>query len=102
MTADELVRAWPADDDWIIQHPDGRIEILTDAEFRARYEAAEDTAMPAAEVKPGYRTTEFWATIAATLVMVAQAFGVEMDAEATVGVVVAVASYVLSRGWAKR
>lgn len=98
----EAVRAWDGGDGWIVRHPDGRLEHVTDAEFRASYAPAEDVPMADPPVKPGYRTTEFWATIAATLVMVAQAFGVEMDSEATVGVVVAVASYVLSRGWAKR
>jgi len=53
--------------------------------------------------KPGYKTTEFWATaIAAVIPLLNQAFGWNMPTEAIVAVAGSVAAYALSRGTAKK
>ncbi len=53
-------------------------------------------------MKPGWKTTEFWASAAAALVPLAnQAFGLHLDPQIMTTIAVGVAGYALSRGIAK-
>ena len=52
--------------------------------------------------KPGFRTSEFWATcIAAIIPLLNQAFNWHIPVEAMVGIAGSIAAYVISRGQAK-
>ena len=54
-------------------------------------------------MKTGWKTSEFWASVAAALLPLCnEAFGWELPIEAMVSVVGAIAAYVLSRGVAKK
>ena len=55
-----------------------------------------------AEAKPGIKSTEFYVTIAATLLVgfLAQQ-GIIINEQALVGVLLPIVAYVLSRGWVK-
>ena len=53
-------------------------------------------------MKSGWKTTEFWALVAGSLVAILnQAFGWQLPKEAFVSIAVAVEGYALSRGVAK-
>jgi len=54
------------------------------------------------EVKEGYRSTEFYVTIAATLLVsfLAQQ-GILINEQALIGVLLPIVAYVLSRSWVK-
>ena len=54
------------------------------------------------ETKPGIKTTEFWVTLAGSLVVLIEGFGgFDLPDATIIGVVAALAAYVLSRGHAK-
>lgn len=64
-----------------------------------------DTTQPATDsgIKPGWKTTEFWSTVATSLVVVLnQAFGWHIPVDTVLALVGGVAAYVLSRGLAKK
>lgn len=53
--------------------------------------------------KPGWKTTEFWATATVTLIgLLNQAFGWQIDSAAYASIVASVAGYALSRAIAKK
>ena len=55
------------------------------------------------EIKAGWKTSEFWASVAAALLpLLNTAFGWALPVEALVGVAGTVAAYVISRGLAKK
>jgi len=55
------------------------------------------------DLKPGWKTTEFWGSLAAAAIpLLNQAFGWNLPTEAIVSIVLAVAGYAISRGIAKR
>lgn len=61
-----------------------------------------EVAVPA-EPKPGYLTTEFWLTVSASLIAFANTtFGWHIPTDELLTIIGVIASYVLSRGLAKR
>lgn len=63
---------------------------------------ADPTVAPVA-VEPGWKTTEFWATVAGSLVAILnQAFGWHIPQETIITVISGIATYVLGRSIVKK
>lgn len=58
---------------------------------------------PTPDPKPGWKTSEFWVTVAGSLVAILNsAFGWHIPADTILTVVAGIAAYVFSRGLAKK